>query len=99
MVNCKQMHIIFGMVEDKDIDGVLNLLPTNAKYYFTKAQSPRALNEETIKTLASNHHIYGAAYPTVREAYKSAMKDANDDDFIFIGGSSYVVGDFLKTCL
>ena len=99
MVESQQMHIIFGMVDDKDIDGVLQLLPKRATYYFTKADSHRALSETTVKTLATKYGLQGATYSTVREAYSAAMKVASRDSFVFVGGSSYVVGDFLKNCL
>ena len=99
MVKCRQLHVIFGMVNDKDIKGVLNLLPKKAIFYFTKAHSARALNEKTVQILAAGHNIKGNSYPTVQEAYKAAMEAASTDDFIFIGGSSYLVGDFLKNCI
>ena len=98
-VQCQQMHIVFGMVDDKDIDKVLDLLPKHAKFYFTKAQSKRAINETTVQQKAMQHGITGDAYPTVNEAYKAAFHSASANDFIFVGGSSYVVGDFLKTCI
>ncbi len=98
-VKCQQMHIVFGMVSDKDVETVIKMLPREAKYYFTKAQSKRSINEESLKTLASALGLKGDSYSTVREAYTVALKAAAPDDFIFIGGSSYVVGDFLKTCI
>lgn len=98
-VECQQMHIVFGMVDDKDINGVLDLLPKHAKFYFTKAHSKRALSEKAVQALAENHGLNGEAYPSVDEAYKAAFQNASANDFIFVGGSSYVVGDFLKTCV
>ena len=98
MVDCEQMHIVFGMVDDKDINTVLDMLPKSAKYYFTKAESKRALNETVVQAKAVEHGLAGEAYPTVYEAYKAAREAASDHDFIFVGGSSYVVGDFLKKC-
>ena len=95
-VQCQQMHIVFGMVDDKDIDKVLDLLPKHAKYYFTKAQTKRALSETIVAEKAKTHGLEGEAYPTVNEAYKAAYRSASANDFIFVGGSSYVVGDFLK---
>jgi len=92
------MHIVFGMVNDKDINTVLDMLPKSAKYYFTKAESKRALNETVVQAKAMEHGLVGEAYPTVYEAYIAARKAASDHDFIFVGGSSYVVGDFLKKC-
>lgn len=99
MVKCNTIHIIFGMVNDKDIESVLELLPKDANYYFTKADSHRALSEGVVKELAARHSLKGETYPTVYEAYKAAIQAASSKDFVFIGGSSYVVGDFLKNCL
>ena len=98
-VNCQSMHIIFGMVDDKDINGVLDLLPKNAQYYFTKANNHRALSETVLSDLASKHGLVGKTYPSVYEAYNAALSSASHSDFIFVGCSSYVVGDFLKNCL
>ena len=98
-IQCQQMHIVFGMVDDKDIDKVLDLLPKHAKYYFTKAQTKRAINETLVLEKAKEHGIEGKAYPTVNEAYKAAYHSASANDFIFVGGSSYVVGDFLRDCI
>ena len=97
MVDCRDMHIVFGMVDDKDVNGVLELLPKKAHYYFTKANSHRAINEHALATMAASHGIYGAAYPDVHEATRAAMAAADTDDMVFVGGSSYVVGDFLRT--
>ncbi len=93
---CQQMHIIFGMVSDKDVNSVLALLPKNAIFYFTKADNHRAINETDLQHLAAQHGLKGESYPSVHEAYTQCMKNALRDDFIFVGGSSYVVGDFLK---
>ena len=92
----KHLHIVFGMVEDKDIDGVLDLLPADASYYFTKADSHRAVSEQALQQKASSHGLKGDAYPTVEQAFTAAQRNASRDDVIFVGGSSYVVGDFLK---
>ena len=96
MVECQKMHIIFGLVDDKDMDGILNLLPKNATYYFTKSSSKRSLSENVIKIMAAAKGLQGESYPTVVEAWNSASKAAEPDDFVFIGGSSYVVADYLK---
>jgi dihydrofolate synthase/folylpolyglutamate synthase len=93
---CHQMHIIFGMVNDKDLDSVLELLPKKAIFYFTKADSKRAINEHDLQLQAAKHGLLGNSYPSVAEAYTQCMKNALRDDFVFVGGSSYVVGDFLK---
>lgn len=96
-VNCRQMHIIFGMVDDKDIYGVMSLLPKQALYYFTKPSTPRALPEQSVAVFGTQFELAGMTYPTVAEAYADAQKNASPDDFIFVGGSTYVVADFLKS--
>jgi len=96
-VKCAHMHIVFGMVDDKDIYGVMSILPKDATYYFTKANSHRAFPESSIKVFGDQFGLNGEAYPTVEEAYKAALMAADTDDFIFVGGSTYVVADFLKS--
>ena len=96
-VKCRQLHIVFGMVDDKDVHGVMKLLPTNAIYYFTKADNHRAVDEQKLLAMADKYGLAATSYPTVAEAYRAALQIAAHDDFIFVGGSSYVVGDFLKT--
>lgn len=94
---CRQLHIVFGMVDDKDMDGIFALLPADATYYFTKADSHRAVSEDVLLAKAHACGLTAQAYPTVSEAYQAALQAASKDDAIFIGGSSYVVGDFLKS--
>lgn len=92
---CKNLHIVFGMVDDKDIDTVMNMLPKNATYYFTQAQTKRAIPANIVKEKGKEHHLKGYVFPQVADAYKAALHHANEDDFIFVGGSSYIVADFL----
>lgn len=96
-LTCRQLHIVFGMVEDKDIDGVLELLPKNAIYYFTQADNKRAINASSLQLKATKYGLTGKTYPTVHEAFTECMRHALRDDAVFVGGSSYVVGDLLKT--
>ncbi len=95
---CDTLHIVFGMVDDKDIDTVMDMLPKNAKYYFTKAETHRAINETVLKEKAGTRGLSGNTYPAVAQAYNDAKKNAKNNDFVFIGGSSYVVADLLKNC-
>lgn len=90
-----KLHIVFGMVNDKDVDGVMCLLPKNAHYYFTKPQSKRAIPEKDIRREAMTHGLAGDCYNDVPSAYTAAKKMATPDDMIFIGGSSYIVSDLL----
>ena len=92
---CRQLRIVFGMVSDKDADGVLSLLPADAVYYFTQASVRRARPSGELREFASRHGLEGEAYPDVVSAFHAAMHDASADDFIFVGGSSFVVADLL----
>lgn len=92
---CQTLRIVFGMVDDKDIDHVLGLMPAQAKFYFTRAQSKRAIPETLVKEKAAKQGLTGGCYSTVGEAYARAVAESDRNDFIFVGGSSYVVADFL----
>ena len=98
-IKCHDKHIVFGMVDDKDIEGVINLLPKDATYYFAKSSNKRAVSEAVLKIIAEQHGLKGEGYPTVRDAYQSAIETAKHDDFVFIGGSTYVVADLLKNSI
>lgn len=90
------LHIILGFVSDKNIDSLLPLFPKDAVYYFTKASVPRALNELLLRSEAAKFDLKGECYPDVKTALKSAGKNAAITDLIFIGGSTFIVGDMLK---
>lgn len=91
----KYLHIVFGMVDDKDILAVMEMLPQNATYYWTRAYSKRAIPEEQIQDIGDSLGYKGQHFPTVKEAYLTALQYANKEDLIFIGGSSYIVADLL----
>lgn len=86
-----QMHIVFGMVNDKDVDVVLKLMPKDAHYYFTQAQTHRAIPAKDLAQLFGS----GDVFSDVPSAVRAAQKNATDKDIIFIGGSNYVVGEAL----
>jgi folylpolyglutamate synthase/dihydrofolate synthase len=96
MQSYRELHIVFGMVNDKDISGVMALLPTNAHYYFTKASIERALPEEELKEIAGKYGLTGETYPNVVSALKDAQKKSSYEDVIFVGGSSFIVADLLS---
>lgn len=96
---CNQRRIVFGILEDKDIFGVMSHLPKDAIYYFCRPSSPRALPEQSVQLIGQQIGLHGNTYPSVSEAYEAAINEAEEDDFIFVGGSSYVVADFLKSIL
>ena len=92
----RPLHIIFGMVNDKDIRGVLQRLPKEARYYFTAASVPRALAPEDLQALAEQYGLQGATYPNVHEALVAARKAATPDtDVLFAGGSNFLISDLL----
>lgn len=95
-VKCHQLRIVIGMVDDKDYTEVLSMLPTDAIYYFTQAAVKRAVPVETFYATAQKEGLDGKCYHSVMEAYEAALTEADKEDFIFVGGSSYIVSDFLQ---
>lgn len=91
----QKLHFVIGMVNDKDLTHVLELLPQQAEYYFTQANIARALPATELQKLAENHNLSGNSFQTVEEAVKSAQFSAVANDVIFIGGSNFVVGEAL----
>jgi dihydrofolate synthase/folylpolyglutamate synthase len=93
MIPKPALHIILGFVNDKDLNSVLPLFPSDAKYYFTRASVQRALNEEILKAEAARFGLDGDCYPNVKTALDHAMAAAGNSDLIFIGGSTFIVAD------
>jgi len=91
----ENLHFILGVVNDKDIAGMLGIMPRDARYYFTRASVPRAMDENKLRSKASEYFLKGEAYCTVQEAYSAAVTNAGKNDMVFIGGSTFVVADFL----
>jgi dihydrofolate synthase/folylpolyglutamate synthase len=87
------LHIVVGFVNDKDLGLVLPLFPADASYYFTKASVPRALSELILKNEAAKFGLKGESYSSVKEALNNAKKNANPDDVIFVGGSTFIVAE------
>lgn len=99
MQKCEQMRIVFGMVDDKDVSTVMSLLPKNAIYYFTKPDNKRALYVNTIMEIGKKYGLTAKCFPDVKCAYQQALSESSPADFIFVGGSSYIVADFLSCCV
>lgn len=91
--NYKNLHIVMGMVNDKNIEKVLEILPKQATYYFTKAKIPRALSEVILMRQAKEEGLNGSCYANVELALQKAKKAAEPNDLIFIGGSTFVVAE------
>ena len=88
-----KLHVVIGMVNDKNIEGALSLFPKDAIYYFCKADIPRALDANELAGVARKLGLKGEVYSSVREAYAKALESAESDDFIYIGGSTFVVAE------
>ena len=88
-------HFVLGFVNDKKLDIVLSLFPKDANYYFTKADIPRALDENKLKEQATNAGLCGNAYPNSEEALNAAKKAASPNDLIYVGGSTFVVSEVI----
>ena len=91
-----KLHFIITVVNDKDISAILKLLPTRASYYVSEAKIPRALKKEALLDLMKENGLNGNIYNTIKDAIQSAQKTANQDDFIFIGGSTFTVAEALE---
>jgi dihydrofolate synthase / folylpolyglutamate synthase len=89
----KQLHFVLGMVNDKAIDDVLQMLPRHAIYYFCKADIPRGMPAEEIALKAFEFGLRGKVYDSVRDAYFSALNAARSEDLVFVGGSTFVVAE------
>ncbi|UCH15211.1 MAG: bifunctional folylpolyglutamate synthase/dihydrofolate synthase [Bacteroidales bacterium] len=91
----KNLHIIIGFVKEKRIEDFLEIFPEKAFYYFTKPDVPRGLDENIIYEKSKTYNLKGKTYQSVQKAYKDALSSADKNDMIFIGGSTYIVADFL----
>jgi len=89
------LHIVFGVVNDKDLDSIITLLPKTATYYFCKPNIPRGKNAEELFSYFSKKNYVGNVYNSVNEAYKQALKSAKKNDVIYVGGSTFVVAEII----
>ena len=92
-MNYNKLHFVIGMVNDKDIDHVLQLLPHHCEYYFCKADIPRGLDAKILAEKAFELGLRGKVYDSVRDAYQSAVNSAHFDDVVFVGGSNFIVAE------
>lgn len=90
-----ELHIVFGVVNDKDLDEILPLFPKKAKYYFCKPNIPRGLDAEILRQKSKEFQLHGKVFNSVSNAYQAALKNAAATDFIYIGGSTFVVAEIL----
>jgi dihydrofolate synthase/folylpolyglutamate synthase len=90
-----KLHLVLGVVNDKDLNEILPLFPKNATYYFCKPNIPRGLDAAILKEKASDFKLFGEIYPSISNAYQTAKLNATANDFIYIGGSTFVVAEIL----
>ena len=91
-----ELHIVIGFVNDKNVKEIIKLFPKEAKYYFCRADIPRAMDEELLYELANECGLQGNVFANVSEAFEKASKSCSENGTIFIGGSTFVVADFLQ---
>jgi dihydrofolate synthase/folylpolyglutamate synthase len=94
-IKYKKLHFVLGIVNDKDVLGILNLLPHKAKYYFCKANIPRGMDAYELAQFAKIYNLKGEIYPSVKNAFQEAQKAAAEDDLVFVGGSTFTVAEAL----
>jgi len=90
-----QLHIVLGVVNDKDLDEILPLFPKKAQYYFCKPDLPRGLDATILSESANRFGLHGTVHNSVSEAYRNALQRATKNDFIYVGGSTFVVAEIL----
>jgi dihydrofolate synthase/folylpolyglutamate synthase len=91
----KKLHIVLGVVLDKNLAAILPMFPKEANYYFCKPNIPRGLSEAILQEKALNFDLIGEKYSSVKEAFKSALLNANQEDTIYVGGSTFVVAEII----
>ncbi|MCY2688285.1 bifunctional folylpolyglutamate synthase/dihydrofolate synthase [Salinimicrobium sp. TH3] len=91
----EDLHLIIGVVNDKDLDAVLPLFPKNAKYYFSRPNVPRGLDAKELQKKAAENSLFGSLYNSVSEAYKAALEAASVKDMIYVGGSTFTVAEII----
>ena len=89
------MHFVLGVVDDKDLDEILPLFPKTAHYYFCKPDLPRGLDAELLAEKAMQYGLIGTVHNSVPEAYQNALQNGGNNDFIYVGGSTFVVAEIL----
>ncbi len=95
--NCKGLRLVLGFVSDKDVTKILSIMPKTAKYYYVKAEIPRAMECGELAVAAAAAGLNGTCCGSVAQGYAAAMRDSEDGDLVFVGGSTFVVADLLSS--
>ena len=91
----QRLHVVVGMVNDKDVPSLLELFPKQAQYYFCKPNVPRGLEASQLAQIFTEHGFEGSIHPSVKDALKAAKQSASHDDLIYVGGSTFVVAEII----
>jgi len=89
------LHIVLGLVNDKDVSSIIKLFPKKAQYYFCKANIVRALDASVLKDVFNKNGLMGNSYTSVNEAYNTAVNNASKEDLVYVGGSTFVVAEVI----
>ena len=95
-IDYRHLHIVLGVVNDKELAMTLPLFPKSATYYFAKADIPRGLNANLLREKAAYHGLNGRAYPSVNIAYTAAREGTGKDDLVLVTGSVFVVAEVVE---
>ena len=90
-----KLHLVIGFMADKDVETILGILPGNASFYFTQAQTPRSMSAADLRAAAARHGILGNDYDNVEQALAAARQAADENDLIYVGGSMYILAELL----
>ena len=90
-----KLHLVVGFMADKDVETILGILPGNASFYFTQAQTPRSMSAADLRAAAARHGILGNDYDNVEQALAAARQAADENDLIYVGGSMYILAELL----
>ena len=93
--NYQNLHIVLGVVADKKLEEVLPLFPVTASYYFCKPDVPRGLSEKELQLKANSFNLKGEIFPSVKKAFQKALLNANQEDIVYVGGSTFVVAEII----
>ena len=91
----EQLHIVLGVVNDKDLESILLLFPKTATYYFCKPNVPRGLDEKELEKISKSFNLVGRAFSSVEKAYLAANENAKNNDLIYVGGSTFTVAEII----
>ena len=94
-INSNNTHFVLGFVNDKNLGSIVDLFPESSKYYFAKPNIERGLDELELQELFKNNNRIGESYSSIEQAFKSAIKQSNPDDIIYVGGSTFVVSEVI----